>query len=112
VVGERDLERAVVLQLGRSRAADLVHLLEPRPGEEDRQPGVLELEAALHGPEGDLASAVAPDGHHGGFDQVEVGTIPQIGLDDPPPANQLAVHRDAHGEASLVASSFGSRTRL
>jgi hypothetical protein len=54
---------------------------------------------------------VGPDGHHGGFDQVEVGTIPQIGLDDPPPANQSAVHRDGHSEAPLVASSFGSRCR-
>jgi hypothetical protein len=66
--------------------------------------------AGLHGPEGDLAMAVRSDGHGGGRDQVEVVTIPQVGLDDPPAADDPAVHRRRHGEAP--ASSRRSRTRL
>src|SRR3546814_6632288 len=54
--------------------------------------------------------AVVLDDQHGGLDEVEVVTIPQIGLDDPPAADQLAIHRCRHGAGS--ASSLGNRTRL
>jgi hypothetical protein len=63
----------------------------------------------VHSAEGDFAVAVGPDGHHG-LDQVEVGAIPQVGLDDPPAADEPAAHRRRHGEAP--ANSLGSRTRL
>ena len=61
-------------------------------------------------PEGDLAVAVGLDDDHGRLDQVEMVAVPYIGLDDPPPADQLTVHGCANGGAS--ASSLGSRTRL
>ena len=110
MVGELDFERAVVLEFGRSGSGDLVSLVEAGPGEEDQRPGVFEVEAGLHGCEGDLAVAVGLDDDHGRLGQVEMVAVPYIGLDDPPPADQLTVHGCAHGGAS--ASSLGSRTRL
>ena len=110
VVGELDLEGAVVLEFGGAGAAHLVHLVEALPGEEHQGPAVFEVEARLHGAERDLAMAVGLDDHHGGLDQVQVVAVPGVGLDDPPAADQLAAHRCAHGGAS--ASSLGSRTRL
>jgi hypothetical protein len=47
------------------------------------------------GAEGELASAVLGEGHGGWLDQLEVVAVPQIGLDDPPPADQLAILRGA-----------------
>ena len=92
------------------RGGDLVHLVEAGPGEEDYRAAGLEREAGLQGTVGDLAMAVRADGHGGGGDQVEVVTIPQVGLDDPPAADEAAIHRRRHGEAP--ANSLGSRTRL
>jgi hypothetical protein len=40
---------------------------------------------------------------------VEMIAIPNVGLDDPPAAVELAVRRRAHADA---ASSFGSGVRL
>ena len=45
-----------------------------------------------------------------GDDQVEVVTIPQVGFDDPPAADEPAVHRRRH--VGAPANSLGSRTRL
>lgn len=52
---------------------------------------------------------VGPDGDCGGLDQVEIIPTPQIGLDDPPAANQAAVSGRAHDSTAI---SFGSRTSL
>jgi hypothetical protein len=71
---------------------------------------VFKFEAGLHGAVGDRAMTVRSEGHDGGGDQVEVVTIPQVGLDDPPAADEPAVHRHRHREAP--AKSLGSRTRL
>ena len=110
VVGELDLEGAVVLTLGGAGAAHLVHLVKALPGEEYQGATVLEVEACLHGTEGDLAESVGLDAQHGEFDQVQVVAVPDVGLDDPLAADQLAVHGCAHGGVS--ASSLGSRTGL
>ena len=69
-----------------------------------------EVEAGLEGAEGDLAVSVGADVQHGGPAEVEIVALPEVGRDDPPPADQPAAHRGGHGEAS--ARSFGSRTRL
>jgi len=53
--------------------------------------------------------AIVLNDQHDGFDQVEVVAIPQIGRDDPPPADQPAVRRHRHGAAA--ADGFGSRTK-
>ena len=64
----------------------------------------------LHGPEGESAVSMVFEGHVGGLDEVEVIAIPQIGLDDPPGADQGAWMIPCHGGAP--ASNPGSRTRL
>ena len=109
MVCELDFDRPVVEQLSRAGTVDVVHFVEPGPGEEDHGAAVFEVEAGLHGAEDDLAVAIRSNGHHGRLDQIEVVTIPEIGLDDPPAANQLAVHWRRHGP---VSSSLGNRTRL
>lgn len=90
-------------------AGDLVHLVEAGPCEEDHGRAVGEVEAGLHRPEGDLALVVGADDDDGRRDQVEIVAIPQIGLDDPPTADQLAVRRHTHLDAAM---SLGNRTRL
>src|SRR3546814_6171570 len=104
VVGELDLECGVFLEFGGAGAANIVRLVETLPGEEHRGATVLEVEACLHGAEGDLAVAVGLDDQHGGLDQVQVVAVPDVGLDDPPAADQLAVHRRVHGGASASRS--------
>src|SRR3546814_6989296 len=99
MVCEFDLDRAVVDQFRRSGAADLIHLVASDPDEEDHRSAIFEIEAGLHGPEGDLAMTIGPNGHRGGLDQVEVVALPEVSLDDPPPANELAVARPGHGDA-------------
>ena len=41
--------------------------------------------------------------------EIEISTIPQVGFDNPPAADQLAFYWVAHVD---VASSLGARTRL
>ena len=107
MVCELDLQRAVIEQFGGSGAADLVHFVEPGPGEEDRGAAVLEIEAGLHGSEGDLAMAVGSNDHHGEVDEIEVVAIPQIGLDDPSFADQ---RMGGHVDHAGASRSFGRRT--
>jgi hypothetical protein len=59
--------------------------------------------------ESKLCPAVAADLEISRFDHVEVAAIPQIGLDNPPAADQLACRRPGHGTA---AKSLGVRTKL
>ncbi|MGO4740322.1 hypothetical protein AB4099_27525 [Bosea sp. 2KB_26] len=56
-----------------------------------------------------LATVVGGDDDSGRRDQVEIAAIPQIGVDDPPTADQLAVRWHTHLDAAM---SFGNRTRL
>ena len=67
-VGQKNLitRRWAPRQLGRSGAGELVHVVKTGPGEEDHRLSVVEVEAGLHGAEGDLAVAIGPDGQHGG----------------------------------------------
>src|SRR4051794_17583573 len=52
---ELDLEGSVVLKLGGASSGDLVHFVEAGPGEADLGGSIVDVEAGLHGPEGDLA---------------------------------------------------------
>jgi hypothetical protein len=91
VVCELDLKGAVFKHFDRTGASDVVHLVEAFPGEEHHGAAVFEVETGLHGTEDDLAPAIGADGERGGSDQVEMGAIPYIGLDDPPAADDLLV---------------------
>jgi hypothetical protein len=62
---------------------------------------------AVDGAEGKFAAAVLAKGDVGRLDQIEVVAIPQIGLDDPPPADQLTARGGAHVVTTI---SFGART--
>ena len=67
-------------------------------------------EAGLHGAESDLAMPIGADGDRGGFDQIEIVAIPQVGLNDTPSAKERMFGHGVHCGAS--ARSFGKRTRL
>ena len=108
VVGEFDLDRAVVEEFGGSFASDLVAFVASGPAEADRVAGVFDIETSLHGSKGDFA-ALRGDGQRRRTAEVEVIAIPKVGLDDPPAADQAAVGRGLHAGASR---SFGSRARL
>jgi hypothetical protein len=59
VIGELDLDRAVVEQFGRAGAGDFVHFVEAFPFEADRRPAIFDIEAGLQSAEGDFAAAAA-----------------------------------------------------
>jgi hypothetical protein len=80
------------------------------PGEGDRGWAIFEIEARLHGAECDFAMAIGTYGNAGRLDEVEVIAIPQIGLDNPPFADERVI-ADGH-HVGACASSFGKRTRL
>ncbi len=109
MIGESDLDGAVIEQLGMAVTGDLVHFVESGPREEDHGRAVAEIQGRLHGAEGDFAMVGGTDGDYGGTNEVEIGMIPQISLDDAPSANQLAIRRGIH---VAPVSSLGSRTRL
>ena len=99
----------VVFEFGRSGAADLVAFVETRPIEENDAAAALEFQGGVDGAEGELASSVPGKGYLGRLDQIEIVAIPEIGLDDPPPADQFTARGGAH---IVAAISFGARTRL
>ena len=68
-----------------------------------------EFHGGVDDAEGELAAAVLGKGHVGRLDQIEVVAIPQIGLNDAPPAEQLTARGGIHVAAAI---SFGARTRL
>jgi hypothetical protein len=70
---------------------------------------VFDVEAGLERAEGDFAAAMVGDRDRRGPAEVEISLIPDVGLDDPPAADELAVRRRAHAG---VASSLGNRARL
>ena len=93
---------------GGSFASDLVAFVASGPAEADPVAGVFDIETSLHGSKGDFA-ALRGDGQRRRTAEVEVIAIPEVGLDDPPAADQAAVGRGLHAGASR---SFGSRARL
>jgi hypothetical protein len=86
VVGEFNLDRPVVEGFGGSFAFDRVALLASGPAEADRVAGVFHFEAGLQGAEGDFA-ALRGDRDGRRTAEIEVGAIPEVGLDDPPAAD-------------------------
>jgi hypothetical protein len=56
VVGELDLDGAVVEKFRRALAMNFVHFVETFPGEADRAAAVFDIEAGLQGAEGDFAA--------------------------------------------------------
>jgi len=104
VVKEFDLDRAVVEEFGGSFALDFV----PFPVKTDRGAGVFDFETGLQGAKGDVA-ALGRDRQRRRAGEIEVSTIPEVSLDDPPAADQSAVRRGLPAQASM---SFGNRVRL
>ena len=109
MIDEFNLDGAVVEQFGGTVARDFVHFVEPLPREPDRRPTVFDVEADLESAEGDFAVTVVGDRDRRRPTEVEMIAIPNVGLDDPPPSDELAVRRRAHAG---VASSLGNRARL
>jgi hypothetical protein len=51
---------------------------------------VFEFHTGIDDTEGELAAPVLADLEVGRFDEIEVGAIPDVCLENPPPADQLA----------------------
>ena len=79
------------------------------PREPDRRPAVFDVEAGLESAEGDFAATVVGDRDGRWPTEVEMIAIPNVGLDDPPTADECAVRWRAHAG---VVSSLGNRARL
>jgi hypothetical protein len=107
VVCELDLEGAVVEKFGGSFAIDLAFLASG-PVEADRVARVFDFEAGFQGAEGDFA-ALRGDRQRRRAAEIEVSAVPEVGLDDPPAADQPAIRRGLHAQAFR---SFGNRARL
>jgi hypothetical protein len=67
------------------------------------------IRCRLHGAEGDFTTSIVADDDCRSAAQVEIVAIPNIGLNDPPAANEFATCGRPHVGAAI---SFGSRTRL
>jgi hypothetical protein len=89
-------------------ALDLVAFLASGPVEADGDAGVFDFETGLQGAEGDFA-ALRGNRQCRRTAEIEVRSTPKVRLDDPPAADQSAVRRSLHAEAS---KSFGNRARL
>src|SRR5262249_4929496 len=109
IEGQLDFDGAIVLQFGRSVAGDLVSLVEPAPSEEDDAAAVSEFHGGIDDAEGELTASVLAELEVSRFDEVEVVAIPEVRLEDPPPADQLAASWGGHAAAPI---SFGALTRL
>ena len=69
----------------------------------------LDVEPGLERAEGDFAATVVGDRDRRRPAQVEMIAVPDVGLDDPPAADELAIGRRGHVGA---ATSLVSRVRL
>ena len=70
---------------------------------------VIDVEAGLHGPEGDLTVSTGLNDQGRRSAEIQVILVPQVGLDDAPSAHDRVV-RGLH--AAAPARSLGRRTRL
>ena len=61
------------------------------------------------GAEGNFTASVRSNEDRRRTAEVEILAIPDVGLDDPPAADEFAVHRRSHAGAAM---SFGSRVKL
>jgi len=66
-------------------------------------------ETGLQHAEGNFAAPVRSNKDRRWAAKVEILVVPNVGLDDPPAADEFAVHRRSHAGAAM---SFGSRIRL
>jgi hypothetical protein len=107
-VCELDLESAVVEEFGGPFALNLVAFLAAGPVKANRVPGIFDFQAGLQGAEGDFATMVG-DRDRRCPTEIEMIAIPDVGLDDPPAADQSAVRWGLQAQASR---SLGSRARL
>jgi len=107
VVGELDLDRAVVEEFGGPFAIDLVAFVASDPMKADRVACVFDFVTGLRGAKGDFAS-LCSDRQPRRPAEIEVSPVPEVDLDDPPTADQSAVRRGLLAQAS---GSFGSRAR-
>ena len=87
---EADLarEKATLVELSITGAADGIHLVEALPGEADAVWAVAAVETALDRAEDERATPLCIEADGGGLDQVEEVGVPQRHLDDPPLAEQ------------------------
>ncbi|WEJ35637.1 hypothetical protein [Sinorhizobium prairiense] len=84
------LDRVIVEQFGMNVARNLVPFVKPGPRERHNGPVGSDIERRLDR-EGDIAMTVWRDGDCGRLSQLEIIQVPEIGLDDPPAADQAAV---------------------
>ena len=109
MIVELDLEGSVILKLGGAGSGYLVHFIEAGPGEADLGGSIVDVEAGLHGPEGDLAVPTRLHDQGRRSAEIQVIPVPQVGLDDAPSAHDRVL-RGLH--VAAPARSFGRRTRL
>jgi hypothetical protein len=109
VIGEFDLDGAVVKQFGGAVAGDLVYFVEPVPGEADRRPAVFDIEPGLQRAEGDFAASLVGDRDRRRFAEVEINRDPRCRPPRCASGRSVVVRRGAHAGSPR---SVGSRTRL
>src|SRR3954467_12945376 len=91
MIVELDLEGSVILKLGGAGSGDLVHFVEAGPGEADLGGSIVDVEAGLHGPEGDLAVPTRLHAQGRRSAEIQVIPVPQVGLDDAPSAHRRLI---------------------
>ena len=107
-VFELDLKCAVVEEFGGSFALDFVAFFATDPMEADRVARVFDFETGLQGAEGDFA-ALRGDRQPRGAAKVQVSAIPEVGLNDPPAADEVG---SSPRPSRAGLKEPGSRARL
>ena len=76
IEGQLDFERAIVMQLGRSVAADPIALVKATPVKKDHAPAVFEFGGGVDCTKAKLGPALSTDLEIGWCDEIEVIAIP------------------------------------
>src|SRR5947209_6739288 len=110
---ERQLyfDSAIVLQLGRSTAGDFISFVKSAPSEKNDCLAVFELHGGLDHPECKLAPAIPSDLDIGRLNKIEVIAVPNIRFENPPAADDLALHRCRDAAASTRCGTSARRHR-